>query len=191
VPGPERFITVGNHAATDLVNTSLVAYGELGEALDSADALVEWCRLLGISDADPRTCSAAAAARAVEFARRLRRAVRAALRDASSIVGVNEVLLAVPGRVHVDPVTGATSLRAVDPADQLALDLAVAVTDIFHHDMSRVRRCASDRCVLMFLDTSKTGRRRWCDMGICGNRAKVASHHARTKQRGSTDRARD
>jgi predicted RNA-binding Zn ribbon-like protein len=35
----------------------------------------------------------------------------------------------------------------------------------------------------MFLDVSKSGRRRWCDMATCGNRAKASAHHARVKAR--------
>jgi predicted RNA-binding Zn ribbon-like protein len=43
----------------------------------------------------------------------------------------------------------------------------------------RVRVCANDSCRWVFYDTSPTGRRRWCDMSTCGNRAKVARHRAR------------
>jgi len=37
----------------------------------------------------------------------------------------------------------------------------------------------------VFYDISRTGRRRWCDMATCGNRAKAARHRARA--RASTD----
>jgi predicted RNA-binding Zn ribbon-like protein len=36
----------------------------------------------------------------------------------------------------------------------------------------RLRRCAGDDCGWFFVDTSKAGRRRWCDMATCGNSAK-------------------
>jgi predicted RNA-binding Zn ribbon-like protein len=36
----------------------------------------------------------------------------------------------------------------------------------------RLRRCAGDNCGWFFIDTSKGGRRRWCDMATCGNTAK-------------------
>ena len=68
---------------------------------------------------------------------------------------------------------------AATPAAQLRLDIAAAAVDIFHYDRHRVRECASPTCVLMFLDVSKSGRRRWCDMATCGNRSKAAAHHAR------------
>jgi predicted RNA-binding Zn ribbon-like protein len=38
-------------------------------------------------------------------------------------------------------------------------------------DRASVRACPGDGCGWLFLDTS--GRRRWCTMAICGNRAKA------------------
>lgn len=49
-------------------------------------------------------------------------------------------------------------------------------------DLARVRECAGVNCGWLFFDTSKAGRRRWCSMDICGNRAKVERHRARVKQ---------
>ncbi|MFD5554854.1 CGNR zinc finger domain-containing protein [Streptomyces sp. NPDC127068] len=43
----------------------------------------------------------------------------------------------------------------------------------------RVRECATDNCSLLFVDTSRPGRRRWCAMERCGNRHKVRAHRAR------------
>ena len=47
------------------------------------------------------------------------------------------------------------------------------------HDVHRLRVCANDGCRWLFVDRSPAGRRRWCDMRTCGNRAKVARHRAR------------
>ena len=50
--------------------------------------------------------------------------------------------------------------------------------------LQRVRECADDRgCGWLFLDTSPSGRRRWCSMEDCGNRAKALRHRQRTAQR--------
>ncbi len=38
-----------------------------------------------------------------------------------------------------------------------------------------VRICANPACRLFFYDDSRTHRRRWCSMAVCGNRHKVAS----------------
>lgn len=40
---------------------------------------------------------------------------------------------------------------------------------------ARLRICANPACGLFFSDKSRTHRRRWCSMAICGNRHKVAS----------------
>jgi predicted RNA-binding Zn ribbon-like protein len=45
--------------------------------------------------------------------------------------------------------------------------------------LHRVKNCAG--CGWLFLDTTKAGRRRWCDMRICGNREKSRRHYARTR----------
>ncbi|HYL09416.1 MAG TPA: CGNR zinc finger domain-containing protein [Candidatus Acidoferrales bacterium] len=42
-----------------------------------------------------------------------------------------------------------------------------------------VRICANPQCGLFFYDASRTGKRRWCSMAVCGNRHKVAQHARR------------
>ena len=44
---------------------------------------------------------------------------------------------------------------------------------------ARLSECANPSCGLLFCDTSRTHRRRWCSMAICGNRHKVASFAGR------------
>lgn len=46
----------------------------------------------------------------------------------------------------------------------------------------RIRQCANDKCLWLFVDGSKSGTRRWCDMSACGNRAKAQRHYARMKE---------
>lgn len=36
----------------------------------------------------------------------------------------------------------------------------------------RIKHCPRPDCGFLFHDTSKAGRRRWCEMELCGNRAK-------------------
>jgi predicted RNA-binding Zn ribbon-like protein len=50
-----------------------------------------------------------------------------------------------------------------------------------HVDRRRVRRCANDACLWLFVDETKAGTRRWCDMSSCGNRAKSRRHYLKTK----------
>jgi predicted RNA-binding Zn ribbon-like protein len=46
----------------------------------------------------------------------------------------------------------------------------------------RIRRCANEKCLWMFIDESKSGTRRWCQMSACGNRAKAQRHYSKMKQ---------
>jgi predicted RNA-binding Zn ribbon-like protein len=50
--------------------------------------------------------------------------------------------------------------------------------------LERVRECpGDDTCGWLFLDTSRNGSRRWCDMRTCGNRAKARRHYRRASTR--------
>ena len=48
---------------------------------------------------------------------------------------------------------------------------------------ARLKRCEGSRCSLLFVDTSRSGRRRWCSMERCGNRAKATSFRTRRRER--------
>jgi predicted RNA-binding Zn ribbon-like protein len=51
-------------------------------------------------------------------------------------------------------------------------------------ETARLRLCANPHCGLLFCDTSRTGRRRWCSMSVCGNRHKVAAFARKHASRG-------
>jgi predicted RNA-binding Zn ribbon-like protein len=66
------------------------------------------------------------------------------------------------------PVHAALASLARDAIDLLSGPLAV-----------RVRECAAKDCALLFVDASRPGRRRWCSMEGCGNRAKTTRYRRR------------
>jgi predicted RNA-binding Zn ribbon-like protein len=49
-------------------------------------------------------------------------------------------------------------------------------------ELPAVRECALESCNWLFLDRSRNGKRRWCDMRICGNRSKARRHYARVRR---------
>jgi predicted RNA-binding Zn ribbon-like protein len=73
-------------------------------------------------------------------------------------------------RTLVTPVTGTQVLGAA-AAD--AIDLVASAAS------RRLRMCAGDHCLLLFLDTSRPGNRRWCSMQRCGNRNKISTYRAK------------
>jgi predicted RNA-binding Zn ribbon-like protein len=49
--------------------------------------------------------------------------------------------------------------------------------------IERLRICGGPNCSWLFIDSSKAGRRRWCDMAVCGNFAKSQRFHSHTRRR--------
>ncbi len=87
--------------------------------------------------------------------------------------GQRRRLLATTGPVE--------QIEVDDPPNLAAWRAADNFLELLAQDPSRIRRCAHPDCVLYFYDRSRTGRRMWCSMTGCGNRAKAARHYARTK----------
>ncbi len=44
---------------------------------------------------------------------------------------------------------------------------------------AEVRECGADTCTRLYVDNSRRGARRWCDMKRCGNRVKASQFRAR------------
>jgi len=54
-----------------------------------------------------------------------------------------------------------------------------ALTLLTQSDLSRVKQCEGQSCGWLFFDVTKNRGRRWCEMEVCGNRAKQRRFHAR------------
>ncbi|HXW25491.1 MAG TPA: ABATE domain-containing protein [Xanthobacteraceae bacterium] len=83
-----------------------------------------------------------------------------------------------PARAPVAAVVGPIALSAVDLVTQAA--------------PARIKQCAGEHCGWLFLDASKNNRRRWCEMDVCGNRAKqkrLRNRRRRTEDAGASLRA--
>ena len=202
----ERFWFVGNRVAVDFGNTVLDRRGGEGlagwsdavgfllaaELVDSDEAE----RLRNLAAADPQR-----SASALQVARELRSAVRDVLSQLHArqqpahepIERINGVMRLGHGHLAMVRDGHRWKMRFVhaDPGPASALvpiarSIAEIVADPRAHEA--VRKCANDGCSLYFFDTSRTGRRRWCSMAACGNRAKVAAHVLRRRARGAENR---
>jgi predicted RNA-binding Zn ribbon-like protein len=74
------------------------------------------------------------------------------------------------GRLAADPVAAALSSLARDAIELVSGDQA-----------ARLRECATPGCSLLFVDTSRSGVRRWCSMATCGNQDKVQRYRQRAQ----------
>jgi predicted RNA-binding Zn ribbon-like protein len=189
-PEPHRFLWIGNHPGFDLVNTEAGdSNGDPLELVPDWLALVDWARTAGlINDELARQCRVAGAGQGrggLAWFRRLRSALRAVLEcgdEPDGVAALGTAVAEVPVRLTYRPADADRALDAAGPLDRLRLALATAALDATRLDRSRVRRCGSPRCVLLYYDTTKNRSRRWCDMAVCGNRAKASAHYHRTKR---------
>ena len=86
-------------------------------------------------------------------------------------------------RTHLD-----LSGKKLELEDDATLDhiLSIIVKETIEiltsDELDRVKRCQSEECGWLFIDTSKNNSRKWCQMRSCGNRAKARRYYSRTKQ---------
>ena len=183
--------------AFDFLNTIELENGALVERLTSLDTALAWLADAGVaSDATAITALAGSpAARNALLARLI--TTRTALRDVAHAVAheeppprtaIDEVNRALAARERIELVAADDGVRlghshvgdAVD--DLLARIVEPIVREIGNGHDERIRICANDTCRWLFYDESRAGRRRWCDMATCGNRAKAQRHRARQRE---------
>ena len=200
-PDPVPFVFVGNHRALDFVNTEVAVEGVPRDLLGGLNDLAAWLVAAGALDSASARNAVARwggrrqGVRAVEAARELRTALRrlAGAWDAGkaaprgTVAMVNELLARGAGTSRIVSAVGGEGfavergLRLEEPED-LLVPIAEAAADLLcHADPGRVRRCAHPACVLYFLDGTKNGTRRWCDMRTCGNRTNAAAYYRRRR----------
>lgn len=183
----------------DFVNTDAAAQTPGGDLLRDFEALLGWLHRQAAVD-DERAAGirrravlqpAAAAATLVD-ARRVRAALRALAERGETqdkvredaVVEINRVLGRSAGTRRLDPTPDGGFVRSFVPTGDAFASLMIPIVEsaadsLIGDELPRVRRCADPRCHRVFLDGTKNGLRRWCDMGTCGNRAKAARHRAR------------
>lgn len=67
-----------------------------------------------------------------------------------------------------------------DPGGRVLALIAEAMAQFLATaNLQYLRRCSGAGCVIYFYDTTKSHRRQWCSMAVCGNRHKVARFRAK------------
>lgn len=193
----------------EFVNTDTALPVPRGDLLRDFSTLVRWLVERGVVDLERASglsrralLQPAAASATLVDARRVRVALRAlAERGAASarvrddaVAEINRVLGRSTGTRRVDLREDGEFVRVFVPTGDAFAGLMIPIVEsaadaLVIDELPRVRRCADSRCSRVFLDTSRNGTRRWCDMGTCGNRAKAARHRARTRSGDATQRA--
>jgi len=188
---PQPFEWVGGHPALDFCNT--VSWGRNGrhteERLVRPEDLAVWAARAHLLPGGPRTRRPRpASVREVHATRATLHSLfsqlaRGRLPDRATLRSFHRRLRRALSSLEVSPrkrelswapARGRASwnpalVEVVWSAAQLATSPEAA----------RIRLCANEACGWLFLDRSRRRNRRWCDMRVCGSRAKARRYYAR------------
>jgi predicted RNA-binding Zn ribbon-like protein len=108
--------------------------------------------------------------------------------DPSDVDEINRWAVKAPLAPRLAADGRTVSWTAARPVEAALSTIARDAIDLFSGPFAtRVRECARPDCGLLFVDTSRPGRRRWCSMEACGNRTKTAAYRARHKAKAGPD----
>jgi len=203
---------MANHPALELLNSTSDATGVHLDVLADGDGLLAWLGATALLPAEEaarvrssfsRADLDAAAAGARGFRERMRGEVTAwsglretlggtleeTLGGTLSWLAVQEInALLAQDRRHLVLTGEPKALRVVDAHSWVSAHALLALPAAAFADLATTgdptltRRCEGLGCTLWFYDRTKSHRRRWCSMAICGNRAKARAHRARVAQ---------
>jgi predicted RNA-binding Zn ribbon-like protein len=183
-----RLPLLGGRLSVDFVNATpsnvQLSWDHLIHFLESTSivSVERSAQLLNLPQSEPQAAEALLL-KARRLGLALRKAFAAMLRKQRMagewIEPVNEILRITEGH---DELVGQDSVWKIEfVAREGGLDWLLAAVArsgaeiIAEGARARLRLCANPNCGLFFYDNSRTRRRRWCSMAVCGNRSKVAA----------------
>jgi predicted RNA-binding Zn ribbon-like protein len=116
------------------------------------------------------------------------RQAKAVIAGRQRAVGDEEAVNTAAAAPSLVPVLRSGSRRLTLPpagAERAALStVARDAIDLFSGaGAGRIRECAGAECALLFVDSSRPGRRRWCSSSACGGRERAAAYRRRQRTR--------
>ena len=192
---PERFLfeLTGGNLALDLANTivdreaaeprellgkyaDLVNWSEQVELLDRAEA----SDLLGQAARNPQL-AARALGRVIDLRETIYSVFRGEGPDDAGLRKLQDYATQAPRHRRLVRNGDAVVWQwEHDGLDQMLWPIVDAATTLLTSERrARVRACAGEVCRWLFIDNSRRANRRWCDMSVCGNRAKAKRHYAK------------
>jgi len=189
---------VGGAPCLDFTNTvDWRGRAQPEESLTDYGDLIEWSRAAGVLDdaeaeellrqgaMSPRHAESIYL-RGIELRETIYRVFSAACEDAEPVEAdletLNRVLSEALSHTRLGIHGGAYAMEYDSkPPEYVLWRLAASASELLtSEDVDRVKRCASDGCGWLFLNTSRNRSRKWCSMESCGNRMKARRHYRRT-----------
>jgi predicted RNA-binding Zn ribbon-like protein len=200
----------GGRLCLDFTNTVSGSRAHPTERLNDYQDLVSWGRQAGVlgdreaqrlaqaARQDP-DAAARALAKTVEFREALFRILAAAVSirppDPDDLAVLNAMLPRALSHQRIERQAGGFAWGWTEDAealDRMLWPVARSAADLLvSPELKRVRQCAGANCDWLFVDMSRNGSRRWCDMSECGNRAKARRYYERHRAKaGGVERAK-
>jgi predicted RNA-binding Zn ribbon-like protein len=199
-------ILVSDAPGLDFLNSIATSTDGAVDRISDGEGFVVWLGQSGLAPADALAAIRARATRteldeAASKARALREWFRGYVRqrkgqpltpgDLCKLEPLNTLLaLDSQHRELVASEVGAASVfsfrttRRWQSAESLLMPIAEALARLVSdEDFTHVKACEGVQCTMMFVDRTRSHARRWCSMAACGNRAKVAAHRMRVRER--------
>ena len=179
------FLLVGNNLAMDFINTELASQEGSINLLAIEQDVHDWAEQVGIHLSKENNALDMAAIWSLRTALRTLM-VNQMDQQTWSAEAMAELNIWLPLAPHQQQLRFADGQLALQPlsealtSEQLLGKIAQAGAELLTSPLSaQIKRCSNEKCILMFVDTSRSRKRRWCSMEYCGNRAKAANfYHA-------------
>jgi len=183
----QQFLFISNNIALDFVNTVVAIRGRLVDLLQDRSNLIDWLNATNLCVDISKVDSSL-----LDSALELRATLRNILTAKIDSVSVQEKDLAIVNQYLSNHSTQKTLFfesgeYVLQPAQKtltssmlLGVLAYEAASLIASTQSQQIKRCKNNECQLIFLDTSRSRKRQWCSMDVCGNRAKVATHYKKT-----------
>ena len=184
-----RALFLADHPALDFLNTRMRVDDVLVDLLRSDEDVLHWFKQAGLPtltiDDKPKPLNLLRSARTLrESIRSLIESRKGGKRGDPSLLnkflaagcGYPQLVWNKPNKLRVETV------RRQESAESIFVPVAEAAVDLLTTgDFDLVKRCEDQICERWFFDQTKSHRRRWCSMELCGNRHKVAAYRARRR----------
>jgi predicted RNA-binding Zn ribbon-like protein len=203
---------VGGDPSLDLVNT--IDWTERGpefERLPDYRDLIRWAQAAGVleegharrlcrlAEAHPRRASAALgeARRTRALLERLFRTVATGAQTPAVWREFERLLTRTLSRLRLRPASGGNAAASWEWHGSERLDsvlwpvIRAAAELLASAEASKVRICAAASCGWMYVDRSRNGLRRWCQMRVCGTMEKTRRRRERSRRSSSGSGRKD
>jgi predicted RNA-binding Zn ribbon-like protein len=169
---------VSGNLALDFVGTVGSRRTDRIELLHGPAGLASWTTAAGLLDAPPAVGDRGYA-NAVALREELYRLACAA-RDGEEygdVALLNEWASRPPVALTLD---ADDVVRRTGDLDAVLATIGRSAVELLARPLAaEVRECGAEACTRLYVDNSRRGARRWCDMKRCGNRVKASQFRAR------------